>query len=172
MTLLGLLLISPSVLLIVLAYGLVAGTFEELGWTGFSIPVLRQRFGVPAAGLIVGGLWADWHVPVYVWGSGDAAGVFSWARFLPEFTFLVAVLPGYRVLMVWAYDRTDSLLLATLMHASLTATTTAILVPSATGLSRAIYYLVLAVVLWGTIGAIAAASGGRLTMPPLRKGMV
>jgi len=156
-------------LLIGLSYGLLAGLFEELGWTGVAIPQLRQRYGVLATGLIVGVLWAAWHVPVYVWGSGDAAGVFSWVRFLPEFTFLVAVLPGYRVLMVWVYDRTDSLLLATLMHASLTATTTAILVPSAAGPSRAIYYLILAAVLWGVVTAIAATNGGRFSRARLGK---
>ena len=34
------------------------------------------------------------------------------------------MLPAYRVLMVWVYDRTGSLLVAILMHASLTATIT------------------------------------------------
>jgi D-alanyl-D-alanine carboxypeptidase len=41
---------------------------------------------------------------------------------------------AYRILMVWVYDRTESLLLATLMHGSLIASTAMpILVPPVTG---------------------------------------
>jgi hypothetical protein len=36
---------------------------------------------------------------------------------------ILGQLLAYRVLMVWVYDRTGSLLVAMLMHASLTATT-------------------------------------------------
>jgi hypothetical protein len=104
-----------------------------------------------------------WHLFVYIWGSGDPSGVFSMALFLPEFSFLIAVLPVYRVLLVWVYDRTESLLVAMLMHASLTACTTAILVPLATGMSRAIYYFVLAAVLWLVVAVVAVASGGHLS---------
>jgi membrane protease YdiL (CAAX protease family) len=45
---------KTSLLLVSLAVGLSAGIFEELGWTGFAIPGLRQRHGVVATGLIVG----------------------------------------------------------------------------------------------------------------------
>jgi hypothetical protein len=87
------------------------------------------------------------------------------ALFLPEFSFLIAVLPVFRVLMVWVYDRTESLLVAMLMHASLTACTTAILVPLATGMSRAIYYFVLAAALWIVVAVVALANGGHLSRP-------
>ena len=43
---------------------LVAGFIEELGWTGFAVPVLRRRYGVLATGLIVGFVWAAWHLLV------------------------------------------------------------------------------------------------------------
>jgi uncharacterized protein len=36
--------------------------------------------------------------------------------------FLFAWLPPYRVLMVWVYDRTESLLLAYLMHVPISTT--------------------------------------------------
>src|SRR5262245_15633656 len=45
---------KASILLIGLAVGLSAGVFEELGWTGFAIPTLRQRHRLLATGLIVG----------------------------------------------------------------------------------------------------------------------
>jgi membrane protease YdiL (CAAX protease family) len=154
---------KAALLLMGLAVGLGAGIFEELGWTGFAIPALRRRYGVLATGLIVGVLWAVWHFLVYFWGSGDAAGAFSLALFLPEFVFLVAVAPVYRVLMVWVYDRTESLLVAMLMHAGLTASTTFILVPLATGMARVTYYLGLGAVLWVVVAAVVVANRGQLS---------
>ena len=71
-----------------------------------------------ATGLIVGILWGVWHS---LWGSGTPSGEVSLAVFLPALLFYVPSLPAYRVLMVWVYDRTESLLVAMLMHASFSA---------------------------------------------------
>lgn len=98
--------------------GMAAGIFEEIGWSGFAIPALRRRHGVLATGLIVGLLWATWHLIVAYWASGMFPGALALASFLLDpFLFLV----GFRVLMVAVYDRTQSLSLAMLMHMSLTA---------------------------------------------------
>lgn len=40
--------------------GLMVGIFEELGWTGFAVPKIRQRYGVLGTGLIVGLMFAAW----------------------------------------------------------------------------------------------------------------
>ena len=101
------------------AVGLGAGLFEELGWTGFAVPELRRRYGVLATSLIVGLLWGAWHFLVTWWGSSSTVGAVPLSVYLPVMLF--SFLPPYRVLMVWVYDRTGSLLLAMLMHASLTA---------------------------------------------------
>lgn len=160
---------KASLILIGIVSGLVVGIFEELGWTGFAIPRLRLRYSVFTAGLIVGLLWAAWHFLVYFWGSGDSFGVFSLAIFLPEFLFLVTILPIYRVLMVWVYDHTGSLLVAMLMHMIHTAATTSILVPLATGVSRVIYYIIFTTALWLFVAAVQRQQNlhrhGR-TVPP------
>jgi len=44
-------------LLMGIAGGLMAGIFEELGWTGFAIPGMRRRYSVLVTGLIVGLIW-------------------------------------------------------------------------------------------------------------------
>lgn len=160
---------KASLMLIGIVSGLVVGIFEEIGWTGFAIPRMRLRYGVLATGLIVGFLWAAWHFLVYFWGSGDSSGAFSLAIFLPEFSFLITVLPVYRVLMVWVYDHTGSLLVAMFMHAIHTATTTSILVPLATGMSRVTYYLVFAAALWTFVAAVATANRGQLSHQVLQK---
>ena len=134
-----------------LTVGLTAGFFEELGWTGFAVPRLTRDHGVLRTGLIMGLLWSGWHVPVVAWGIGDRAGA------VPLSVFMIvdglATLPAYRVLMVSVYDRTGSLFLAILMHASLTASAL-ILAPQVKGAVLLSHGLIFAACLW--IGAAIA----------------
>jgi hypothetical protein len=138
-----------SILLAGIAVGLVAGIFEEIGWTGFAIPKLRLHYSTRATGLIVGFLWGAWHYLMGFWASGDADGNFSLPLLLPHLFFYIGVLPIYRVLMVWLYDQTESLLLAMLMHASLTGSVLFIFVPlSLPDAFYLIWYTIMAVALW------------------------
>ena len=164
---------KATLLLFGIAAGLMVGIFEELGWTGFAIPRLRLRYGVLATGLIVGVLWGAWHILAHdFWASGSSSGGLAPAFFLPVnvFCFLVGQLPAFRVLMVWVYDRTGSLLVAMLMHASLTASTLYPPGPLAiSGVALLIYSLVLAAALWVVVASVAVASGGHLSRQPLRR---
>jgi len=135
--------------------GLVFGGFlEEMGWTGFAVPKLRQNYGVVTTGLIVGLLHGLWHLLSTYWSTGDAAGALSLSDFIPPLFFYAGVLPAYRVLMVWLYDRTGSLFLNILMHAALTAAALWILLPAATGASLVIYYLLLTALMWAVVGGL------------------
>ena len=99
------------------AIGLVAGCFEEIGWTGFATPRLLARQRLSTAGLALGLLWANWHLLVDFRYNFNAMGI-AWVL---EFAILyIATLTAYRVLMTWVYANTKSLLLAVLMHASYT----------------------------------------------------
>ena len=153
-----------SVVLMGIVAGLMAGIFEELGWTGFAIPRMRQRYGVLGTGLIVGLLWGAWHYPLFS-ASGSSSVALGLAIVLVR---LFSWLPPYRVLMVWVYDRTGSLLVAMLMHASLSASMF-ILAPLVTGVAIVTSVLVWAAVLWVVVGAVALAQGGHLSRQPLRR---
>jgi membrane protease YdiL (CAAX protease family) len=151
--------------------GLVGGFVEELGWTGFAIPRLRLRYGVLATGLIVGVLWGAWHLLQMWWVGGTSSGALPLALFLPLFFFsAVAQLTAYRVLMVWVYDRTASLLVAMLMHASYIASTLFILSPMPiAGVPFLTYAWVFAAALWLVVTAVAVANGWHLSWQPLRR---
>jgi uncharacterized protein len=157
-----------------LLFGILAGlstVLEELGWTGFAVPRLRLRYSILTTGCIVGFLWGAWHLLVNFWSSGSPSGSLSLPLLLHSVFFSVGVLPAYRVLLVWVYDRTGSLLVVTLMHAGLTASNI-ILVPAATGVTLVAWSLILAAALWAIVAAVAAASGGQLSRRPLRKQVV
>ena len=137
-----------TTLLFGLGIGLGAGFFEELGWTGFAIPELRRRLGIFRTGVTLGVLWGLWHFVAVAWGIGDRTGGLPLALFvlLDE----LSVLPVFRVLMVQLYDRTGSLLVAMLMHASLTASLI-ILGPQVSGMRLLIYDMALAATLWAVV---------------------
>ena len=69
-------------LVLSLSVGLSAGIFEELGWTGFAIPTLRQRHGVFATGLIVGICWSAWHLFPLIWAREAASGDMAMPTYL------------------------------------------------------------------------------------------
>jgi membrane protease YdiL (CAAX protease family) len=139
-----------------LVTGLLAGLFEEIGWTGFVIPRLRLHRGVFATGVIVGLVWGAWHLLVTWWGSADTSGSLPMTVYLPAMT--LSFLVPFRVLMVWVYDRTGSLLIAMLMHATLTASVRIFDPVPISGLPIVAYNLALGASLWGIV-AIAAISG-------------
>src|SRR5215213_6733095 len=161
----------PALLLMGIAVGLTAGIFEELGWTGFAIPtLLRLRYGVLSTGLVVGVLWGAWHLPINFWASGVTAGEISPAVFAPLWllTIHVGSLVAYRVLMVWVYERTGSLLVAMLMHVSL-ANFTFILTPPLGGAPCWIIGFAFAAVVWVIVAVVSLAQRGHLTRQPHRR---
>ena len=92
---------------------LTGGINEESGWRGFAIPRLQARYPVIVAGLIVGYLWAFWHLP-YDIGEGVPT---SWL--LQNRLFWT---PLMGVLMTWLYNRTNGSLLApALFHPAMNA---------------------------------------------------
>ena len=148
------------------AVGLVAGSFEEIGWTGFVTPRLLagQRLGM--AGLLLGLTWAFWHLLVDFRYNIDPMG----AAWMLEFAIVyMATLTPYRMLMTWVYGNTQSLFLAILMHASFTGWLL-VLFP-ATSLSQSLFWQsTFALTLWGMVAVVLRGNalrfdGGRQHAP-------
>jgi membrane protease YdiL (CAAX protease family) len=162
---------KASLLLFGISYGLIGGGFlEELGWTGFAVPRLRLRYGVLATGLIVGVLWGAYHFSVIFWMSRSTFGGIPLAVFLTVrgIDLLVGQLAAYRVLMVWVYDRTGgSLLVAMLMHASLSASMLILGPLALAGASFLTYILVSSAAAWVVVAAVAVTNCGHISRPPL-----
>ena len=159
---------KASLLLVSLAVGVSAGLFEELGWTGFAIPMLRRRAGVSATGLMVGIWWSAWHLLPNVWASRAAAGELAMSVYLAGIGLgiLVGYLTAFRVLMVWVFDRTESLFLGMLMHASFTASLLVLNPLEIAGAHLQMYSFALAGAVWVIVAAIAVRTGRRLDHQP------
>jgi membrane protease YdiL (CAAX protease family) len=87
------------------------GIGEEVAWRGFALPRLLARHNALVASLILGALWAAWHLPL-VWTEG--APLFGQPVWL-----LLLDMTAKSVLFTWVFLRTrGSVLLAALFHAT------------------------------------------------------
>lgn len=95
---------------------------EEIGWRGYALPRLAQRFGLGRASLLLGVVWAAWHLPLFLMLDADTFGQ-SFPLYLLQVTALSVVLAW-----VWGHTR-GSLLPVMLLHAAVNNTKD--IVPSA-----------------------------------------
>lgn len=90
------------------------GLAEEPGWRDFALPRLQDRFHPLAASMILGPIWAVWHLPLFFtpWGEYPEA---SWTRAAAFLLFCI----GFNLVMTWIFNRTgQSLPVAILAHVS------------------------------------------------------
>jgi CAAX protease family protein len=162
---------KTMLLLVSLAVGVSAGIFEEIGWTGFAIPVLRRRCGVVTTGLIVGIVWSAWHLFPNIWSMRAAAGDLDASTYLiaTAIGVFVGYLTAFRMLMVWVYDNTHSLFLAMLMHTSITASLLLLNPLGISGAHLAIYSFVLAAAFWIVVGIVVVIGRERIRPKELRQ---
>ncbi len=78
---------------------------EEIGWRGFALPRLLETHSALAASLILGSVWAVWHLPLILVGDFTAYGAFMPVIAAIAFTWV-------------SQNAKGSVLLAILMHAS------------------------------------------------------
>jgi membrane protease YdiL (CAAX protease family) len=97
--------------LLILILALTDGLGEEVGWRGYALPHLQRHLGPAVASLVLGLLWAGWHLPLF------------WTRGAPlegrPFPLLLLALVPTTVLFTWVFNHTQgSVLLAILLHAT------------------------------------------------------
>jgi hypothetical protein len=116
-------------------------------------------------------VWGAWHLLQMWWVGSTSSDGLPLALFLPVF-FLssVVILTAYRVLMIWVYDHTGSLLIALLMHGSYIFSTLFVLAPPTTGVAFLTYGGAFAAALWGVVALVAVASGWHAWHRPLQTG--
>jgi uncharacterized protein len=95
---------------------------EEIGWRGYALPRLGSLIGLGPASLVLGVVWACWHLPFFLMAGTDTSGQ-SFPVYLSQVTAL-------SVAMTWLYWRVGGTLLPLMvMHAAINNTKD--IVPSA-----------------------------------------
>jgi membrane protease YdiL (CAAX protease family) len=85
---------------------------EEIGWRGFALPRLADRFGLRTASVLLGVIWAVWHLPQFYIAGADTYHQ-SFVVWAPQ---VVAI----SIALAWLYAKSGgSLLLVMLMHSAI-----------------------------------------------------
>ena len=101
----------PLLLVLATILSTISQAGEEVGWRGYLLPRLMERAGLVVASLVVGAIWAAWHLPLFFAPGADTNGQ-SFILYLLQAT-------AYSVMIAWLYWRSGgSLLLPMLMHAA------------------------------------------------------
>lgn len=127
---------------------------EEYGWRGFALPRLERLFGPLGGALVLGVLWACWHLVLF-WTSGSwQSGSFA--------VYVVATVASCVVQAMLFFRAHRSTLAAMLFHGALNATQFVLDVPDA-----AVKYLPVA---WGVAVLVALLAMPRPWFAPPRDG--
>ena len=97
-----------------------AGLGEEIGWRGFATPKLSENNTVLVSSLIVGLVWAVWHIPLYFFPGFiqyETSVQFGFATSFIAYSIMVL---AYAVIFTWVYNVSEgNLWIPVLMHTSI-----------------------------------------------------
>jgi membrane protease YdiL (CAAX protease family) len=136
--------------------------FEEPGWSGFALPRLQRLHGPLVGGLILGSLWALWHLPGFLIPSEGLTDIPPRGTVL-DFVVFALALVGLRLIIQWVFNNTKgSVLMAILVHASWNTFYSAALIQLFPAPSVLGSYLNLTIASCALAVVIVALTGGRL----------
>lgn len=117
---------SPILVAVVFLFGLTVsgGLNEEPGWRGFAQARLNDRYSALTASLIIGVVWAGWHLP-YFFAPITPHSEFTFVNQVGWFAGILLL----SVILAWAYNSTASVLIVMVLHAM--ANTADIILPLA-----------------------------------------
>jgi uncharacterized protein len=125
--------------------GIFAGFIEEIGWTGYAYPSMRKIMSARNSALLLGLLWGLWHLPVI-----DFLGAaFPHREYLGFFILaFIGLMMGIRILIIWVYSKSGSLIYAQAMHAISTGCLVMLGPAAVTAQQETIWYALYAFLVW------------------------
>jgi membrane protease YdiL (CAAX protease family) len=88
---------------------LLANPWEEIGWRGFALPRLQKKFNAFYSSIVVGIMWAFWHLPLFFWLDNPMSEQSFWV-------FLVDII-GAACIYTWLFNSSKgSVFLVALYH--------------------------------------------------------
>jgi hypothetical protein len=104
----------PTVLVYAALMVVLVSLGEEVGWRGYALPALQARHGALLASVVLGTMWALWHLPLF----------FNPDMFYSNMPFVVqlAIQVPMAILFTWVFNSTGgSVLMAILLHSMINA---------------------------------------------------
>jgi len=96
------------------------GLPEELGWRGFALPRLQARFGPLGGTLILGALWAGWHLPFFLTPDHGGGPHVDLAAVATNFAIFAGMVVLMAIPFTFVYNRTGgSVFMSALLHAAI-----------------------------------------------------
>ena len=101
----------PTILWSLIFSILQGASGEELGWRGYLLPQLVDNYGFAKGNVILGFIWAFWHLPLWFISSGYN----SW-MLLQYIAVFILFAVSFTILMGWIQQKCRNLFLAFWMH--------------------------------------------------------
>lgn len=118
---------------------------EEIGWRGYALPLMSKKFGLAIASILLGIIWATWHLPLFYLSAADT--------YNQSFPLYLLQVTGLSVIMAWLYWKVNGNLLPLMVfHAAINNTKD--IVPSASQASASPFTLNGSVIGWITVALI------------------
>lgn len=88
---------------------------EEIGWRGYALPRMSKKFGLATASILLGIVWATWHLPLFYIAAADT--------FNQSFPVYLIQVTGISVIMAWLLWKVNGNLLPLMVfHAAINNT--------------------------------------------------
>jgi uncharacterized protein len=135
----------PALIPLAILFSMPFQAGEEIGWRGFALPRLASRLSLGPASLVLGVIWAVWHLPQFFIIDADTYGQ-------SFYVFSIEVV-AISVVFTWLLaEANGSLLLVMLLHAAINNSKD--IVPSAQQGAHDIFSLEASAVLWLTCAVL------------------
>jgi len=120
------------VMLFAIAVSMWVQAGEEIGWRGYALPLMSEKFGLAMSSILLGIIWATWHLPLFYIAAADT--------FNQSFPLYLLQVTGLSVIMAWLFWKVNGNLLPLMVfHAAINNTKD--IVPSASKASASPFTL-------------------------------
>jgi membrane protease YdiL (CAAX protease family) len=93
---------------------------EEIGWRGFALPRMQPRYGPLWSTLLLGVLWAFWHLLFFLTPYHGGGPGTSLTTYLTNFSIFFVMVIAFAIIFTWVFNCTKgSVFIANLLHTSI-----------------------------------------------------
>lgn len=113
------------------------GVTEEMGWRGYLLPRIQDRVGSLAGSVLVGVVWACWHLPLFL-----IPGSYQYGESFVEYVLLLV---SWTIIMAMLYNKAQGSVIVTIfLHEAQNFIAFTIVRPNGAGLYSLPFYLLIA----------------------------